>query len=120
MAAMIRIAPPQASLVWMSMLARTVVGKVNAISFPSPRSTGCYNCLMAETRNTIEALHAEIEQTPVRYRGLLLRLVQSFREGVEADEPWPSAEDSLREALRDVKAGHTYPIETLWDRVETD
>jgi hypothetical protein len=67
-----------------------------------------------------EALHAEIEQTPERYRPLLLRLVHSFREGVEAEAPWPSAEESLREGLRDMKAGHIYPIEGLWERVGAD
>jgi hypothetical protein len=67
-----------------------------------------------------EALHAEIEQTPERYRPLLLRLVHSFREGIEEDEPWPTAEESLREGLRDMKAGRVYPIETLWDRVDAD
>lgn len=62
-------------------------------------------------------LHEEIEQTPARYRALLLRLVHSFREGIEEDEPWATAEESLREGLRDMKAGRIYPIETLWDRV---
>jgi hypothetical protein len=44
-----------------------------------------------------EQLHAEIERTPVRYRSSLLRLVHSFREGIEADEPLPSASESFRE-----------------------
>lgn len=65
-------------------------------------------------------LHAEIEQTPERYRGLLLRLVHSFREGIEEEEPWPTAEESLREGLRDMRAGRVYPIEGLWDRVRAD
>ena len=65
-------------------------------------------------------LHAEIEQTPERYRALLLRLVHSFREGIEQDEPWPTAEQSLREGLRDMKAGRVSPVDTLWDRVNAD
>ena len=64
-----------------------------------------------------QALHEEIEQTPERYRPLLLRLVHSFREGITEDEPWPTAEACLREGLRDMKAGRVYPIDTLWDRV---
>lgn len=65
-------------------------------------------------------LHDEIEQTPERYRPLLLRLVHSFREGIAEDEPWPTAEESLRDGLRDMKAGRVYPIEGLWDRVRAD
>ena len=76
---------------------------------------------MATTANSVtESLHAEIEQTPERYRPLLLRLVHSFREGIEQDEPWPSAAECLREGLRDMKAGRVYPIDTLWDRVNAD
>lgn len=47
---------------------------------------------MATDRNDItNRLHAEIERTPTRYHSLLLRLVQSFRQGIEEDKPWPSA-----------------------------
>ena len=67
-----------------------------------------------------ERLHAEIERTPVRYRSLLLRLVHSFREGIEADEPWPSASESFREGWTDVLAGRVRPVETLWDGIESD
>ena len=67
-----------------------------------------------------EQLHAEIERTPVRYRSLLLRLVHSFREGIEADEPWPSASESFREGWTDVRAGRTSPVDTLWDGIDAD
>ena len=67
-----------------------------------------------------EQLHAEIERTPERYRPLLLRLVHSFREGIEEDESWPSAVDSFREGWRDVKAGRVHPVDTLWDGIDTD
>jgi len=76
--------------------------------------------MATEITQLTKQLHAEIEQTPERYRPLLLRLVHSFREGIEEDEPWPTAEDSLREGLRDIKAGRVYPIETLWDRVNAE
>lgn len=76
--------------------------------------------MATEITQLTKQLHAEIEQTPERYRPLLLRLVHSFREGIEEDEPWPTAEDSLREGLRDIKARRVYPIETLWDRVNAE
>lgn len=76
--------------------------------------------MSTEPNDVTQQLHAEIEETPPRYRALLLRLVQSFRTGIEEDEPWPSAEQTLRDALDDVKAGRTYPIEKLWDEIEAD
>lgn len=67
-----------------------------------------------------DQLHAEIERTPERYRPFLLRLVHSFREGIEEDEPWPSAAESFREGWRDVQAGRVQPVDTLWDGIESD
>jgi len=75
---------------------------------------------MARKSNITDELHQEIEQTPERYRPLLLRLVHSFREGIEADEPWPTAADSLREGLNDLKEGRTQPMDTLWDGIKAD
>ncbi len=66
-----------------------------------------------------EQLHAEIERTPVRYRSLLLRVVHSFREGIEAEEAWPVAGDAFREGWQDARAGRTNRIETLWDGIDT-
>ncbi len=65
-------------------------------------------------------LHAEIERTPQRYRPLLLRLVHSFREGIEEDEPWPTAAESFREGWQDAGAGRVHDIDTLWDRIDAD
>ena len=48
-------------------------------------------------------LHAEIDQTPEEYRPLLLRIVHSFNEG------W-----------KEVVAGKTHPIETLWGGIDVD
>ena len=76
--------------------------------------------MSTEPNDVTQQLHAEIEDTPPRYRALLLRLVRSFRTGIEEEEPWPSAEETLRDALDDVKAGRTYPIEKLWDEIEAD
>ena len=76
--------------------------------------------MSTEPKDVTEQLHAEIDGTPPRYRPLLLRLVHSFRTGIEEDEPWPTAEETLREALDDMKAGRTYPIEELWEGIDAD
>ena len=70
---------------------------------------------MATTPDYLKQLQKEIEQTPEEYRGLLLRIVHSFREGVML----PSAEDSFCEGWQDVKQGNTRPVETLWDDMDT-
>ena len=77
--------------------------------------------VMSTKRSDItEQLHAEIERTPARYRPLLLRLVHSFRQGIEEDEPWPTAAESFREGWQDVKAGRVRAIDTLWDGIDAD
>ncbi len=76
--------------------------------------------MASKASNITKQLYAEIERTPERYRALLLRLVHSFREGIEADEPWPSAAESFCEGWRDVKAGRVHPVDTLWDGVVTE
>jgi len=76
--------------------------------------------MTAETPGTTEQLYTEIERTPERYRPLLLRLVHSFREGIEEDEPWPTAAESFREGLGDIKAGRVRPISTLWNGIDAD
>ena len=45
--------------------------------------------MAAKALSVTKALHAEIEQTPERYRPLLLRLVHSFREGIVESDPLP-------------------------------
>ncbi len=60
-------------------------------------------------------LHKEIDLIPEEYRGLLLRIVHSFREGVAL----PSAEDSLREGWQDVLQGNTQGVDSLWDEIDT-
>ncbi len=64
--------------------------------------------------NYTEQLHQEIDKTPEEYRGLLLRIVHSFREGVTL----PTAEQSVREGWQDVRQGNTYPVDTLWDDLD--
>ena len=65
-----------------------------------------------------QQLHAEIDAIPPAYQGLLLRLVHSFREGIEADFPWPSAAEAFREGWQDHLADRTYALETLWNDIE--
>lgn len=59
-----------------------------------------------DASNITQQLYAEIDQTPERYRSLLLRLVHSFRQGIEEEEPWPNATESFRDGWRDIKAGN--------------
>ncbi len=58
-----------------------------------------------------DQLHKEIEKIPEEYRGLLLRIVHSFREGVTL----PTAEQSVQEGWQDVMQGNTHSVDTLWD-----
>lgn len=73
--------------------------------------------MASQAHSTTEALHAEIERVPEDRRALLLRLVHSFREGIEQEIEDVDPRDSLRQALREVKAGKTRPIAGLWERV---
>lgn len=71
----------------------------------------------AKALTVTESLHAEIERVPEDRRALLLRLVHSFREGVEQETEEVDPRSSLRQALREVKTGQTKPIAGLWERV---
>ena len=73
--------------------------------------------MSTEPTDITARLHAEIEDTPPRYHALLLRLVHSFRVGIEEDEPWPTAAESFRSGWQDVRAGRTEPVEKLWEDV---
>ncbi|MGI9250518.1 MAG: hypothetical protein ACR2PR_04910 [Pseudohongiellaceae bacterium] len=73
-----------------------------------------------EFDDIMRQIHNEIEQIPEQYRLLLLKLVRSFREGIEDEEPWPSAADSFRSGWRDIKAGRVNPVGTLWDGIDVE
>lgn len=64
-----------------------------------------------------EQWQKEFELTPPELRPKLLKMAHSFRQILAEDEAELSPADSLRQALREVKAGKTQPIEGLWDRV---
>ena len=73
--------------------------------------------LMMDTHQTYtKQLEAEIQQVPDEYMPALINIIHAFREGVTT---LPSAEQSIREGLRDALEGKTYPIETLWDGIDT-
>lgn len=58
---------------------------------------------MTAEPNTTEKLMDEIQRTPEEYLPLLLRLVQSFREGVTNDEEMEST--TLARLKKDIQAG---------------
>ena len=60
-------------------------------------------------------LTSVIERIPTEHIPALIKLIDAFREGVTT---LPSAEESFREGWRDVQAGNTHPIETLWDDLD--
>ena len=82
--------------------------------------------IMATPSDYLQELQKEIEQTPEEYRGLLLRIVHSFREGV-----MPSAQsdmlkkrkaqmlDETREALDEVEAGNLIAGDKVLDWLDS-
>ena len=74
---------------------------------------------MATTADSItKRLHEEIDRVPLDRRAPLLKIVHAYREAVQDEDVNLSPADSLRQAIGDVKAGRTYPIETLWDGID--
>lgn len=65
-----------------------------------------------------ERLHAEIDLVPLNRREPLLTIVHAYREAVDDEIKEIDPRESLRQAVRDVKAGRTYPIDTLWDGID--
>jgi hypothetical protein len=63
-------------------------------------------------------LLAEIERVPPSRRAPLLKIVHAYREALEEEAAEFDPAESLRRAVADVKAGRTYPIETLWDGID--
>ena len=83
---------------------------------------------MATTPDYLKQLQKEIEQTPKEYRGLLLRIVHSFREGVTL----PSQTDTFKrdkqkaqmlsethEALAEVEAGELMSGDKVLDWLDS-
>ena len=83
---------------------------------------------MTTTPDYLKQLRKEIEQTPEEYRGLLLRIVHSFREGVTL----PSQTDTFKrdrqkaqmlsethEALAEVEAGELISGDKVLDWLDS-
>ena len=70
-----------------------------------------------KAKSVTRALYAEIEKIPADRQPLLLKIVHSFREGIEREIEEVDQRDSLRQALREVKARKTQPVKGLWSRV---
>ena len=73
--------------------------------------------MATKSQSVTKALHAEIERVPQDRQPLLLKLVHSYREGIEQEIEGVDPRDSLRQALREVKAGKTRSVEGLWKRI---
>ncbi|MGH8529149.1 MAG: hypothetical protein ACRETN_04800 [Nevskiales bacterium] len=74
---------------------------------------------MATTADSItQRLHAEIDLVPQNRREPLLKIVHAYREAVDDEIEGDDPRESLRQAIRDVKAGRTYPIKSLWDGID--
>jgi hypothetical protein len=67
------------------------------------------------TQNYTQQLVNEIQQTPVEYLPILLRIVKSYRESVTLN----TAEDSFRQGSPETLNDDIHPIENLWDDIDT-
>jgi hypothetical protein len=72
--------------------------------------------MMTTTQHYTQQLATEIQQTPVEYLPILLRIVKSYRESVTLN----TAEESFRQAWKETLSGDTYPISRLWDGIDTE
>ncbi len=82
--------------------------------------------IMATTPDYLKQLHQEIDQTPEEYRGLLLRIVHSFREGVMPSEQSDMLVkrkaqmlDETHEALAEVEAGNLIAGDKVLDWLDS-
>ncbi|EDN65945.1 conserved hypothetical protein [Beggiatoa sp. PS] len=67
------------------------------------------------TQNYTQQLVNEIQQTPVEYLPILLR-IKSYRESVTLN----TAEASFRQGWKETLNGDTHPIKNLWDDIDTE
>ncbi|MCK5524244.1 MAG: hypothetical protein KAI83_14020 [Thiomargarita sp.] len=70
--------------------------------------------MMAATQSPTQQLFKEIEQTPVEYIPILLRIVKSYREAVTLN----TASESFRQGWKETLSGDTHPIINLWDDID--
>ncbi|MFT7561952.1 MAG: N-formylglutamate amidohydrolase [Flavobacteriales bacterium] len=65
--------------------------------------------------NYNEQLAEEIQKVPSEYLPALLTIVHSFRASVSL----PTATESFEQGWKEVMAGDTHPIDSLWDDIES-
>jgi hypothetical protein len=65
-------------------------------------------------QNPTEEIFKEIQQTPVEYLPILLRIVKSYREAVTLN----TASDSFQQGWKETLSGDTHPISNLWDDID--
>jgi hypothetical protein len=71
---------------------------------------------MSPTREALNAVIQEVEQTPPEYLPNLLQIVRLFRQSVTL----PSAEDSFRQGWHEAMTGQTIPLAELWDGIDAE
>ena len=83
---------------------------------------------MATSPDYLKQLQKEIEQTPKEYRGLLLRIVHSFREGVtlssqtdtfKRDKQKAQMLSETHEALAEIEAGELISGDKVLDWLDS-
>jgi hypothetical protein len=70
--------------------------------------------MITATQNPTQEIFKEIQQTPVEYLPILLRIVKSYREAVTLN----TASDSFRQGWKETLSCDTHPINNLWDNIE--
>jgi len=72
--------------------------------------------MMTTSQHYTQQLATEIQQTPVEYLPILLRIVKSYRESVTLN----TAEESFRQGWKETLSDDTYPVSSLWDGIDTE
>ena len=70
--------------------------------------------IMTAIQNPTQQLFKEIQQTPVEYLPILLRIVKSYREAVTLN----TATENFRQGWKETLSGDTHPISSLWDDID--
>jgi len=72
--------------------------------------------MMTPSQQYLQQLTEEIQLTPLEYLPMLLSIVKSYRESVILKP----ATDSFHQGWQETLAGDIYPVDGLWDGIETD
>lgn len=63
----------------------------------------------------IEKIEQEISQMPPEYLPAVFNIIHTFRESISLNP----ASESFKQGFKEALSGETYPIETLWDDIES-